>query len=165
MTRPPAIRPGGSTRRMMEVAVSDLPLPDSPTRPSVSPGFRTKLTSITAGTKRASTSNPVVRCSTASSGAVSDIDLRVLAEYRAQRVRDLTQRGPRLHRVDDDRHQVLRPARSGADRIERAPPRRLIARRTDLPHALDLSRLDPGIDLQHVDWLRLGGRELVHADD
>ncbi len=33
-----AIRPGGCTSRMIDSAVTDLPLPDSPTRPSVSPG-------------------------------------------------------------------------------------------------------------------------------
>ena len=47
--RPPAIRPGGCTSRMIDSAVTDLPLPDSPTRPSVSPARISKLTSSTAG--------------------------------------------------------------------------------------------------------------------
>ena len=34
---PPAMRPGGWTSRMIDSAVTDLPLPDSPTSPSVSP--------------------------------------------------------------------------------------------------------------------------------
>src|SRR2546422_892917 len=38
-TAPPAMRPGGCTRRMIDNAVTDLPLPDSPTRPSVSPAL------------------------------------------------------------------------------------------------------------------------------
>src|SRR6185437_12446517 len=35
--RPPAMKPGGSSRRMMAAPVSDLPAPDSPTTPSTSP--------------------------------------------------------------------------------------------------------------------------------
>ena len=35
--RPPTMRPGGSTRPMIEKPVTDLPQPDSPTRPSTSP--------------------------------------------------------------------------------------------------------------------------------
>ena len=52
MMRPSATRPGGCTSRMIDSAVTDLPLPDSPTRHSVSPAYTSKLTSITAGTKR-----------------------------------------------------------------------------------------------------------------
>ena len=40
------MRPGGCTSRRIESAVTDLPLPDSPTRPSVSPRATSKLTSI-----------------------------------------------------------------------------------------------------------------------
>jgi len=39
VTLPPVIRPGGCSRRRIENAVTDLPLPDSPTRPSVSPAL------------------------------------------------------------------------------------------------------------------------------
>ena len=46
---PPAMRPGGCTSRMIDSAVTDFPLPDSPTRPSVSPSPTSKLTSSTAG--------------------------------------------------------------------------------------------------------------------
>src|SRR5262245_16758459 len=52
---------------MIESAVTDLPLPDSPTRHSVSPALSSKLTSITAGTNRPRTSKPVVRFATESS--------------------------------------------------------------------------------------------------
>ena len=46
---PAAMRPGGfGTSRMMESDVTDLPQPDSPTMPSVSPGASTKLTPSTA---------------------------------------------------------------------------------------------------------------------
>src|SRR5215217_7939301 len=119
--RPDSIRPGGSTSRMIENAVSDLPLPDSPTRPSVSPGAIEKLTSRTAGVNRPFTSKPVVRCSTARSGA-SDIDLGVLPEYRSQGVRDLTDGGMRFHRLDDHRDQIVRAARRDADRLDGCPP-------------------------------------------
>src|SRR3954452_18509290 len=107
--RPDSIRPGRSTSRMIENAVSDLPLPDSPTRPSVSPGAIEKLTSMTAGVNRPFTSKPVVRCSTPRSGA-SDIDLGVLPEHRSQRVRNLADGGVRFHRLDHDRDQVVRAA-------------------------------------------------------
>src|SRR6476659_5794003 len=85
---------------MIENAVSDFPLPDSPTSPRVSPADTAKLMSITAGRKRPSTSNPVVRCSTASSGP-SDIDLRMLPEHRTPRIRDFADR-----RVGADRLYV-----------------------------------------------------------
>ena len=38
--------PARCTSRMIDIAVTDLPLPDSPTRPSVSPAAISKLTSI-----------------------------------------------------------------------------------------------------------------------
>src|SRR6476659_8970523 len=101
------MRPGGCTSRMIEKAVSDLPLPDSPTSPRVSPGRTAKLTSLTAGTNRPLTVKPVVRCSTASSAAVSDIDLGVLPEHGAERVGDLADRRAGLDRTDDGRHEVV----------------------------------------------------------
>src|SRR5215472_16032076 len=48
--RPPVIRPGGGTRRMMDRAVTDLPHPDSPTMPTASPGPTSKETPSTART-------------------------------------------------------------------------------------------------------------------
>ena len=63
-TRPPATRPGGCSRPMIEKAVTDLPLPDSPTSPSVSPLRISNDTSLTATTGRGLTSNTVVRPST-----------------------------------------------------------------------------------------------------
>jgi hypothetical protein len=40
---PDSMRPGGRIRRKSESAVTDLPQPDSPTRPTVSPGAIAKL--------------------------------------------------------------------------------------------------------------------------
>ncbi len=47
---PPEILPGSGTRLRIESAVIDLPLPDSPTMPSVSPASISKLTPSTART-------------------------------------------------------------------------------------------------------------------
>ena len=47
-TAPPVVRPGAGTRPMTPNAVSDLPLPDSPTRPSVSPRWMSNDTPRTA---------------------------------------------------------------------------------------------------------------------
>jgi hypothetical protein len=49
MTLPPSIRPGGDwIRRRIERLVTDLPEPDSPTRPRVSPLWSSKETLSTA---------------------------------------------------------------------------------------------------------------------
>ncbi|MCY1560203.1 hypothetical protein D9M68_973140 [compost metagenome] len=45
---PEATRPGGSSRPMMEAPVSDLPAPDSPTTPRISPGAMSKEMSSSA---------------------------------------------------------------------------------------------------------------------
>ena len=51
LTCPPTMRPGGEgTRRISERTVTDLPQPDSPTIPRVSPRRRSKLTPSTAFT-------------------------------------------------------------------------------------------------------------------
>src|SRR4051794_1121172 len=154
------MRPGGSTSRMIENAVSDLPLPDSPTRPSVSPGAIEKLTSRTAGVNRPFTSKPVVRCSTARSGA-SDIDVGVLPEHRAHRVRDLADRGMRLDRLNDRRDEVVGAACGGAHRVERRSPGALVALRPHAAEARDLAGFDLRVDPQHLDLLRVGRGELV----
>ena len=116
------MRPGGSTSRMIEKAVSDLPLPDSPTSPSVSPARIEKLTSITAGTKRPSTSKPVVRCSTSRSAA-AQTSISVCSPNTARmRVRDLADRRAGFHRQDDGRHEVVGAAGGRADAVEGAAP-------------------------------------------
>src|SRR5688572_16660044 len=62
--RPPTMRPGGSTRPRMEKPVTVLPQPDSPTRPSTSPGFTAKLTPSTALATPARVKKCVFRSST-----------------------------------------------------------------------------------------------------
>ena len=56
--------PGSCTSRMIENAVTDLPLPDSPTRPSVSPLWISNDTSFTATTGAGLASNTVRKFST-----------------------------------------------------------------------------------------------------
>ncbi len=56
---PPATRPGGATRPMIESAVTLLPQPDSPTMPSVRPASSAKLTPSTALNVPASVVNAV----------------------------------------------------------------------------------------------------------
>src|SRR6476660_5991303 len=130
---------------MIENAVKDLPLPDSPTSPSVSPGAIEKLTSMTAGVKRPFTSKPVVRCSTPRSGA-SDIDLGVLPEHRPQRVGHLADGGVRFHCLDDDGHQIVGATRRHANGVDCRPPRAVVARGAHTAHTLDLPRFDVRID-------------------
>ncbi len=67
---PPATRPGGSIRPMIENPVTDLPDPDSPTSPSTWPRPRSNDTSATAGSTPSRVANSVRRLRTSSSGAV-----------------------------------------------------------------------------------------------
>src|SRR5438034_4353931 len=126
-TLPRAMRPGGWTRRMIDSAVTDLPLPDSPTRPSVSPARISKLTSSTAGTGPRAVSNTVVRCETVRRGAA--INRRplhrgrvlVLAEHAAHCVGDLAERGPGLDGRDYRRNEIRAVSRGPGDRVEGRP--------------------------------------------
>jgi hypothetical protein len=65
----PAMRPGGGTSPRIESARTDFPLPDSPTRPSVSPVSMRRLTSSRAAAGPEGRSNTVVRCETVTRGA------------------------------------------------------------------------------------------------
>src|SRR5499426_587223 len=68
-TRPPKMRPAGSgTRRTSDRHVTDFPEPDSPTRASVSPASRVKLTPSTARVTPRRVKKCVRRSSTTSSG-------------------------------------------------------------------------------------------------
>ena len=69
--RPAVIRPGAGTSRTSASAVSDLPLPDSPTRPSVSPRSRPNDTSATTGSGPPGDGTATERCSTKSNGATA----------------------------------------------------------------------------------------------
>src|SRR2546421_2555534 len=69
--RPLTMRPGSATRRRMDIDVTDLPLPDSPTMPIVSPRFTSKLTPSTALTTAPEVKKCVFRSWTCRSGVAS----------------------------------------------------------------------------------------------
>ena len=141
---------------MIDSAVTDLPLPDSPTRPSVSPGWISKLTSLTAGAGAGrAVSNTVVRLLDAdSSGCVrhhrSSADFLILAEHRCASRRRSRRRVARASTAAMIGGTRLSPSRAAsADRVER----RAATRRRSRPartraDALDLPPLDVGIDLE-----------------
>src|SRR5271154_902869 len=68
MTEPSAILPARSRIRITAYEVTDLPEPDSPTMPSVSPLATEILTCCTALTMPRRVANSTVRSSTSSSG-------------------------------------------------------------------------------------------------
>ena len=65
---PPAIRPGGSSSPITAVPVSDLPAPDSPTTPRISPGAMSKETPSSAVSGPLRPSNTTLRSRIESSG-------------------------------------------------------------------------------------------------
>src|SRR5450759_3659928 len=95
----------------------------------------------------------------------SDINLPVLSEDRAHRVRYLADCGMRLDGAEDGGHEIVRPARRGRHRVERRAPGGLVAGGPHVPHALDLPRLHGRIDLHRLDRPRLVRRVAVDADD
>src|SRR3954462_4085004 len=81
------MRAGSSSRRMIDLAQTLLPEPDSPTMPSVSPARRSKLTPSTARTGPASLRNQVRRSRTCSStSAVSCMGVQPVAQAVADEV-------------------------------------------------------------------------------
>src|SRR5712691_2468373 len=150
-TRPPAIRPGGCTSRMIDKAVTDLPLPDSPTSPSVSPAPISKLTSSTAATGPRVVSKTVVRRSTDRRGSRFTVHgsrfgvlgsngrcFFELAEHGAQSIRDLADRRLCFDGGDDRRHEIAAVARGLRHGVDGAPPPAGVAARANRMHALVL---------------------------
>ena len=146
------MRPGGCSSRRMENAVTDLPLPDSPTSPSVSPAAIWKLTWSTAVTVRA---GPVE-----DDGQILDVEQRsrhhigalILAEDAAQRVGDLAEGRALLDGGDDRRHQIVAAARR-LRRRRRAPaatPVRCAPARTARTRSI-CCLLHLGIDAEDLD--------------
>ncbi|KAF5034579.1 hypothetical protein DSECCO2_594650 [anaerobic digester metagenome] len=64
------MKPGLDTRFRMENPVTDLPAPDSPTRPRRSPLARVNETSLTAVSAVSRSANLTVRLDTSSSGCM-----------------------------------------------------------------------------------------------
>src|SRR3954471_15267499 len=110
---PAATRPGGSSRPMMALPVSDSPTPDSPTTPSTSPGAMSKETSSTATKVPRRVGNSTRRFLTSSSGGVllwlaitaslsSQLRIERVAQPVAEQVHRQHQRGERGAGKDGD---------------------------------------------------------------
>src|SRR5438874_576783 len=137
---PFTILPGGcGMSRMSDSAVTDLPQPDSPTRPSVSPASRLKVTPSTARTTPSRVKNCVLRSWTSSSGmrrdhsppTMRDSLLRLDLELhpRVEGVpQAVTEEREREHDDRDaDRRQEHRPSRRREHDealVDHDPPRR-----------------------------------------
>src|SRR4051794_12893292 len=134
------MRPGGSAMsRMIDRFVTDLPEPDSPTMPSVSPLRRSKLTPLTALTTSSSMKKKVLRSWTESRTSPLPLPLftlaprrkrsvpLLLAHLRIERVADAVaqevqaEQRERDHHAGEDEHP--RVDRHGVDAVgrERAP--------------------------------------------
>ena len=72
-TSPAAMRPGGSSRPMIDSPVSDLPAPDSPTTPRTSPASIWNDTSSTATSRPRRVGNSTRRLRTSSSGRLARV--------------------------------------------------------------------------------------------
>src|SRR5436190_8906992 len=144
---------------MIESAVTDLPQPDSPTSPRVSPFRISTLTSSTAGAGPEARSKTVVRCSTVSSAVIDALHARgpavralpraglgELAEDSAQGVGNLTHRRLGFDGRDHRRDQIGSGSRGVRNRVERCTPGLGAAAGADRPEALNLAAFDFRID-------------------
>src|SRR5437016_3216189 len=94
-----------------------------------------------------------------------DRNLFVFAPYVAQRVAQLTNRGVRPDGVENGRHQVVRAARGGAQRVERRLHPVVVAR---LFQRGELGELRVGgriVEVQDFDWRLVLLYEVFDADD
>src|SRR5471030_161960 len=106
------MRPGGSSKPMMALPVSDLPAPDSPTTPSTSPGAISKETSSTASRVPRRVGNSTRRPRTSSSGGLleaaviafisSQLGIECVAQPVAQQIDGEHEGGERGPRKDRD---------------------------------------------------------------
>ena len=136
---PPAMRPGGSSRPMMALPVSDLPAPDSPTTPSTSPGAMSNETSSTASRVPRRVGNSTRRFLTSSSGGLLD-DGRLADPQRSFGIEGVAQ--PVAQQVDRQHQGGQRDA--GEDRD---PP---VARQQDLVAEAD-QRAERGLGRRQAD--------------
>ena len=132
-TWPPAMRPGGSrTRRRIDSAVTDLPLPLSPTTPSVPPARIAKLTPSTArNSPPPSVAKRVTSSRTSSSGAPAGSLISRSSSLSTRRRRSRRRAGSPAC-TDRTRPLWLRARRRGSCRSTAAAPpgpRRAPARR------------------------------------
>src|SRR5688572_21698350 len=175
MTRPPVMRPGGCSRRRIEKAVTDFPLPDSPTRPSVSPGAIWKLTPSTAlagppkATVRSWTSRSINETWSDFTWLENSDQVSfglILAEHAAQGVGDLADGGAAFDGGDDHWHQVLSAACRPLDGVQGGAPLVLAAAGAHGADTLHLLALDVRVDAEHAGAAILMPVSVpVHADD
>src|SRR5262245_59308639 len=104
-----AMRPGGSSRPMMALPVSDLPAPDSPTTPKTSPGAMSNDTSSTASSVPRRVGNSTRRFLTSSSGGLL---VAVMASFGPRASRALLRLSVRVGRG------LPRPATRGPEEYE-----------------------------------------------
>ena len=159
---PPAIRPGGRTSPSNDNAVTDFPLPDSPTSASVSPARITKLTARTASASRSPRSKTVVRrstCSMTGRSAVSLVNVTSsLGVCLTNGLTGLPVRGARLTRRDEGtdrqystaepRRQMGCPAREVSSHVGDTPLESVLAMFTEhgAKRVGDLAHGGPGLD-------------------
>src|SRR5437588_7109955 len=119
---PAAIRPGGSSRPMMALPVSDLPAPDSPTTPKTSPGAMSNDTSSTASKVPRRVGNSTRRFLTSSSGGLLEA---VMVSYGPRASRALLRlsardaRGPEKYERSSSELRVERVAQPVAQQVHR----------------------------------------------
>src|SRR5690606_4346780 len=121
---PATMRPGCGTKPMMDRAVMLLPQPDSPTTPTVSPGYSWKLTPSTALTTPRSVKKCVRRFRTSRIGSAFMVrsvsgSISSLPQARVQRVPQ-----PFAQQVDAQHRQQNRDAGKGGQppRVENVLP-------------------------------------------
>ena len=124
-------RPGARSSRTIDSAVTDLPLPDSPTSPSVSPAAMSKLTPSTAVARAAVQIEDRRQVARRNQDGHQTSALRgflVHAKHLPHRVGDLADCGAGFDRGDDGGHEVAAVSRGGHDgrRVRASTPRRRV---------------------------------------
>src|SRR5712691_8141067 len=127
---PEAMRPGGSSRPMMALPVSDLPAPDSPTTPKTSPGAMSNDTSSTASKVPRRVGNSTRRFFTSRSGGLLEVVIgsfgpRASRALLSLRARDPSAssgqaaRGPERYERTSSQLRVQRVAQPVAQKVHR----------------------------------------------
>ena len=163
--------PGAAAAATTENAVTDLPLPDSPTSPSVSPLRISNDTSSTATTGRPGTSNTVVRLSNRqhrvihSPAPMHRRHLRHLRQAPPPGIRQTLRAAYQRFRRPSPRLRLPRQSAARDCRLTAPPQRtassalstRRVAPRAHRLHTPDLRPLERGIETEDVDAIGLIG--------
>src|SRR5215472_13858974 len=154
-----------SRSRMIDSAVTLLPQPDSPTRPTVSPSAMSKLTPLTARTSPSLVKNEVRKSLTRNSGASLRLWPR-RSTTKASLPRSMRSVMHECHAAVDDGHvdrNVLDPLRRNGERVLRQ--HREVGELARLDRAFDafVEAVIGGVDGEHAQRLDCGDR-LIGAD-